>query len=194
MDERLFAATGSLRNLAGIAVKRLGGWGTESKWQGPYSIRWLLCVTTAGIKTKEIYKGRGELNRKPLVLRLRLGDDWRKPMALVQGLDAVVAWSMRLTDKPLPKGSISHIWHPDREIEGQGGDWRAGTDTQFMPIFLLFMTYPNMMWKLAGHSNMVPEAVQVMNECVAELWETWLVPCWCLDNPSTGAACTVTSR
>ena len=25
---------------------------------------------------------------------------------------------MRLTDKPLPKGSIAHIWHPDREIEG----------------------------------------------------------------------------
>lgn len=36
----------------------------------------------------------------------------------VRGLDSVVAWSMRLTDKPLPKGSISHIWHPDREIEG----------------------------------------------------------------------------
>eukprot|EP00439_Symbiodinium_sp_Y106_P073058 s2900_g13.t1 len=54
---------------------------------------------------------------------------------LTEGLDAVVAWSMRLTDKPLPKGSIAHIWHPDREIE--------------------------------GHTNMVPEAIEVMNGLAA---------------------------
>ncbi|CAK9061779.1 Tubulin epsilon chain (Epsilon-tubulin) [Durusdinium trenchii] len=55
---------------------------------------------------------------------------------LTESLDSVVAWSMRLTDKPLPKGSISHIWHPDREIE--------------------------------GHSNMVPEAVEVMNAIASD--------------------------
>lgn len=53
---------------------------------------------------------------------------------------------MRLTDKPLPKGSISHIWHPDREIEG----W------SIMKVARLTCGCP-------GHSNMVPEAVEVMN-------------------------------
>eukprot|EP00438_Fugacium_kawagutii_P010741 Skav218257 [mRNA] locus=scaffold2035:113736:130136:- [translate_table: standard] len=64
------------------------------------------------------------------------------------GLDAVVAWSMRLTDKPLPKGSISHIWHPDREIEGRA--WQG--------------TCSNADLGASGHSNMVPEAVEVMNQ------------------------------
>ena len=75
------------------------------------------------------------------------------------GLDAVVAWSMRLTDKPLPKGSISHIWHPDREIEGGLSSlvscFRAG-GTQWITR------------DAPGHSNMVPEAVKVMNERLSQ--------------------------
>lgn len=37
---------------------------------------------------------------------------------LIDELDAVVAWSMRLTDEPMPPGSFKRIYCPDREIEG----------------------------------------------------------------------------
>lgn len=69
----------------------------------------------------------------------------------------MVAWSMRLTDKPLPKGSISHIWHPDREIEGRL--------SSLVPCLGQVQVVPKCISADApGHSNMVPEAVKVMNE------------------------------
>merc|ERR1711879_511151 len=37
----------------------------------------------------------------------------------VDALDAVVAWSMRLTDEPMT--GMKAIWHPDRQIEGHTG-------------------------------------------------------------------------
>jgi len=37
----------------------------------------------------------------------------------VDALDAVVAWSMRLTDEPI--SGFKAIWHPDRQIEGHTG-------------------------------------------------------------------------
>eukprot|EP00435_Cladocopium_sp_Y103_P069271 s218_g33.t1 len=74
----------------------------------------------------------------PLASRPKRSGKAKGEEELTDSLDAVVAWSMRLTDKPLPKGSISHIWHPDREIE--------------------------------GHSNMVPEAIEVMNERLDMTW------------------------
>ncbi|CAL1167756.1 unnamed protein product, partial [Cladocopium goreaui] len=79
---------------------------------------------------------RGYCVSPPLASRPKRSGKAKGEEELTDSLDSVVAWSMRLTDKPLPKGSISHIWHPDREIE--------------------------------GHSNMVPEAVEVMNEIASE--------------------------
>lgn len=55
---------------------------------------------------------------------------------LIDELDAMIAWSMRLTDKPMPVGCFSRIYHPDRQIE--------------------------------GHSNMVPEARQVLRELASD--------------------------
>lgn len=63
------------------------------------------------------------------------GETAENEQRLMDELDAIIAWAMRLTDKPLPPGSIASIWHPDREIE--------------------------------GHTNMVPDAMKVINELAA---------------------------
>lgn len=55
---------------------------------------------------------------------------------MFEELDTVVAWSMRLTDRPLRPGSIERIWHPDRQIEGHSG---------------MIPDYPGVMRELAAH-------------------------------------------